>query len=193
MSDYTTQALRLIMRDGQLVRMQDVQDGDGITLYNPDGKFLYNCVVTGLPSLRDGVWGVMTHRFTTTAPLPDNGPVQLGIALAAHQHDSGRFQEAFIGMGQRIVCAALKYPDGTIVTGPRHFDSVMQAHIERLPFRTRYADDAGGDLAKPQQGFIDQSGTFLDRNVAHAVAKVADQIIRRVGGDESTLYSENLY
>jgi hypothetical protein len=44
-----------------------------------------------------------------------------------------------------------------------------------------------------EQGFIDQYGIFLSRAEALLVARTADQIIRRCGGDEDALYSENLY
>lgn len=43
------------------------------------------------------------------------------------------------------------------------------------------------------QGFIDQFGDFLDREEACVVAKAQKQRRRRCGGDEETLYSENLY
>lgn len=43
------------------------------------------------------------------------------------------------------------------------------------------------------EGFIDQFGNFLTREEAHVIAVKQNQIIRRCGGDESRLYSENLY
>tara|TARA_R110000822_G_scaffold68435_7_gene166500 strand:+ start:249 stop:428 length:180 start_codon:yes stop_codon:yes gene_type:complete len=43
------------------------------------------------------------------------------------------------------------------------------------------------------QGFIDQFGQFLTREEAHVIAKKNGQIVKRCGGDEKTLYSENLY
>jgi hypothetical protein len=44
-----------------------------------------------------------------------------------------------------------------------------------------------------QQGFVDKSGTFKTREEAWSIAEAANQIIRRVGGDNGKLFSENLY
>jgi len=44
-----------------------------------------------------------------------------------------------------------------------------------------------------EQGFVDQHGEFMTREEAHKVAIEAGQIIRRCGGDEERLFSENLY
>lgn len=84
----------------------------------------------------------------------------------------------------RIVCAALQFDGGFIVPGPRHFDEIMHPIISKAnPGRT----------TKVVQGFIDQRGNFYDRQQAYKIAMEAGQISRRVGGDEGTLYSENLY
>ena len=93
-------------------------------------------------------------------------------------------------MEQRIVCAAMRNSAGDIVTGARHYDGIMRQHIERL--RESHGHDvwSKNDIA---QGFIDQRGEFLTREEAHKVAAEAGQIIRRCGGDEGKLFSENLY
>lgn len=44
-----------------------------------------------------------------------------------------------------------------------------------------------------EQGFIDQHGNFYSREEAWKIAQANGQIIRRVGGDEGRLFSENLY
>lgn len=44
-----------------------------------------------------------------------------------------------------------------------------------------------------EQGFITDTGRFVTRTEGHLIAKAAGQIIRRCGGDETTLYSENLW
>ena len=44
-----------------------------------------------------------------------------------------------------------------------------------------------------EQGFVDQYGVFLNRKQALGVAEEAEQIIRRCGGDDTELFSENLY
>lgn len=80
---------------------------------------------------------------------------------------------------QRIVCAANRDVDGTLYLGVRHCD--------------RFMHDAKTDQRYCEQGFIDQFGEFLTRQEAWKVAVAANQIIRRVGGDEGRLYSENLY
>ena len=86
-----------------------------------------------------------------------------------------------------IVCAALRYPNSQIVIGPRHFDHVMQQHNLLHLFETH---------GKPEQGFIDQNGDFLDRKNAWIEAEKHNQIRKRVGGDglqRAGLFSENLY
>lgn len=85
----------------------------------------------------------------------------------------------------RVVCAAVRYPDGTMLIGPRHFDSVMQAQ------RRAHGSRLKGELY--EEGFIDQFGTFMTREEAHVVATQKNQFFRRCPGDEQCLYSENLY
>ena len=84
---------------------------------------------------------------------------------------------------RRVVCAAIRDRDGRIVCGARHFDSTMVYAIKDMR-----------EFADPwKQGFIDQRGEFMTREEAHKVATAAGQIIRRCGGDERRLFSENLY
>tara|TARA_R110000765_G_scaffold67960_1_gene131423 strand:+ start:384 stop:605 length:222 start_codon:yes stop_codon:yes gene_type:complete len=67
--------------------------------------------------------------------------------------------------------------------------------------RIKYLETQRDDLIKAArqnhvgevQGFIDQFGQFLTREEAHVIAKKNGQIVKRCGGDEKTLYSENLY
>lgn len=85
----------------------------------------------------------------------------------------------------RIVCAANRFPDGTVVASARHHDRVMNLAIIAL--------DAKG---KSEQGFIDQHGQWYNRQEAWHIAVANGQIVKTVGGNESkggTLYSENLY
>ena len=86
---------------------------------------------------------------------------------------------------RRIVCAANKFPDGTIILGARHWDPLMRATFKKL-----YADRHESGLE--QQGFVDQYQNFMTREEAWVVAMEAGQIIRRVGGDDDCLYSENI-
>jgi hypothetical protein len=59
----------------------------------------------------------------------------------------------------------------------------MISTIELLPIGTY----------EKEQGFIDQFGKFLTREEAWVIASENGQIRRQVGGDQSRLYSENLY
>ena len=88
---------------------------------------------------------------------------------------------------RRVVCAAIRTKGGgSMVCGPRHFDDVMRQQIEQsYLLRAQWVD--------AEQGFVDQFGAFMDRHEAWQVAATAGQIIRRVGGDDEMLYSENLY
>lgn len=101
---------------------------------------------------------------------------------------------------QRIVCAAMKSEKyGTIIASPRHCDSVATAQMRNaVAAHLNYAPvEAVGNVFKDwKHGFIDQFGTFFDRQQAWKLAEKRGQIIRRVGGDitnDGTLYSENLY
>jgi hypothetical protein len=85
----------------------------------------------------------------------------------------------------RVVCAAVRKGD-TIICSPRHFDRLMRAIVEAFA-------DEGWDCTDLEQGFVDQFGAFMTREEALVVAKAAGQIVRRCGGDEHRLYSENLY
>ena len=71
---------------------------------------------------------------------------------------------------RRVVCAANKFPDGTLLLGARHWDYEMRAIHRRL-----YANRHESGLEE-----------------AWIVAMKAGQIIRRCGGDEGCLYSENI-
>lgn len=84
---------------------------------------------------------------------------------------------------RRVVCAANRFRDGTIILGARHWDPLMCAHASAI----------GLEGGNEEQGFIDQWRVFMTREEAWKVAVAANQIMRRVGGDEGCLYSENLY
>ncbi len=85
-----------------------------------------------------------------------------------------------------IVCAANRHRDtGLIICGARHFDPIMRATMHKL----------GGFpyWGNCDQGFINQRGEFLTREEAYVIALGNGQIKRRCGGDNGTLFSENLY
>lgn len=81
-----------------------------------------------------------------------------------------------------VVCAALR-SSGLIICSPRHFDPISRAALKA----------AGHSHIGCEQGFVDQYGVFMSREEARVVAVAANQIVRRCGGDEKRLYSENLY
>lgn len=86
----------------------------------------------------------------------------------------------------RIVCAANKYQlfgRDIVIPSARHFDARMRELIMSL----------GMTGADHEQGFIDQHGTFYTREAALVVATANGQVVRRCGGDERQLFSENLY
>lgn len=98
---------------------------------------------------------------------------------------------------QRVVCAALR-SGGSVIIGARHFDAMMHRLIETdAAAQMRHSgapeETTRKEWARAEQGFIDQWGSFLTRAEAHAIATRQGQIIRRCGGDDDTLYSENLY
>lgn len=87
----------------------------------------------------------------------------------------------------RIVCAAIRFKDGLVLSGPRHFDLHMHAILERVGTK---------HCLREEEGFIDQHGNFFTRHDAWLIANANGQILYRCGGDETnggTLYSENLY
>lgn len=89
-------------------------------------------------------------------------------------------------MSPRIVCAAMLMKDGLIVPGVRHYSPDMRAMLKRI-----YGEGYHRQVVK--QGFLDADGNFLDRKAALDRAIEHDQVIRRCGGDEWDLFSENLY
>lgn len=89
----------------------------------------------------------------------------------------------------RIVCAANKLPDGTVLPGVRHWDSVMHRIADKLPDNARNSDIVEREV----QGFLDRFGVFHTREEAWKIAFDAGQIIRRCGNDNGKLWSENLY
>ena len=93
---------------------------------------------------------------------------------------------------QRVVSAACRqaipgYQGLQIIASPRHFDSTCRAIIDMLPESER------DQWYHAEQGFVDNFGNFLDRRQAYKIAKAANQILYRCGGDEGVLFSENLY
>lgn len=93
-------------------------------------------------------------------------------------------------MKRYVVCAANQDEDRQVFLGVRHHCPLMNSHLR----------DIGVKAARTIQGFVDQYGTFMDREEAWKVATAALQIRRLLGYDyerDSTLtgelYSEHLY
>lgn len=94
----------------------------------------------------------------------------------------------------RIVCAANRTPDGILILGIRHCDTMMHAARKR----SAIPDD---DWRRSEQGFVDKFGSFHTREEAWQIACNAGQIWRFCGGQNVgslfqagvKLYSENLY
>ena len=109
-----------------------------------------------------------------------------GLVISAGNHSGPSFVVSNAPIARRVVCAAIRYGgcEGVTFLGPRHFDSTMIAMIEKWPHPLP---------APKEQGFIDQFGAFMSREAALKVATEAGQIIRRCGGDDTRLFSENLY
>jgi hypothetical protein len=101
------------------------------------------------------------------------------------------------GIQRRVVCAAVRNPKGDLVLGARHFDGLMHKTLNGMPrgqqIEWGWCLDSAGPKPAIEQGFIDQWGAFMTREEALGVALAAGQRIRRCGGDERRLFSENLY
>lgn len=88
---------------------------------------------------------------------------------------------------EKVVCAANRLDDGTILCGARHWDVIMRNQSERMTGCTVATVNA-------EQGFINQWGVFLDRVEALAVVKASGQPFDpKRNGSTDMLFSEGLY
>lgn len=93
---------------------------------------------------------------------------------------------------RRVVCAAIRAADGSLLLGIRHYSRDMHEQIRQRDdggiFKHRHDED---------QGFVDQHGVYMSRKEAYQVALAAGQILRPkacgYGLDGYKLYSEGLY
>jgi hypothetical protein len=93
---------------------------------------------------------------------------------------------------RRVVCAAIRAADGSLLFGIRHYSQDMHEQIAQrndgLKFIHRHDED---------QGFVDQRGVFMSRHEAFQVALAAGQIVNPEANgndpDGPKLYSEGLY
>lgn len=93
---------------------------------------------------------------------------------------------------RRVVCAAIRASDGSLLLGIRHYSRDMHAQIEN-----RYDSGKFINRHDPDQGFVDQWGVYMTREEAYRVAEAAGQIkypeACGQGLDGPKLYSEGLY
>ena len=82
-----------------------------------------------------------------------------------------------------VVCAAIRNPEGLIIAGARHYDTVMRGVISAAGFK----------YGNWEQGFIDQAGIFLTREEAFKLATERNQVKYRDGFTNPVLFSEDLY
>ncbi|MBK5570111.1 hypothetical protein [Ensifer sp. SSB1] len=93
---------------------------------------------------------------------------------------------------RRVVSAAIRAADGSVLLGVRHYSPDMHAQIEQRRDGWKFENRLDYD-----QGFVDQHGVFMSRYEAYAVAEAAGQIrypeACGQGLDGPKLYSEGLY
>lgn len=93
---------------------------------------------------------------------------------------------------RRVLCAANELPDGRLLLGARHWDELMhgQCNLYLKALKLKEQDVVG----KVKQGFVDQWGNFLNREVAWMIADRQGQIKHTGPGFSGPeLFSENLY
>lgn len=117
--------------------------------------------------------------------VPDNLP---GICYKIAEWWDGR------KLQRRIVCAANRFQlkDGgtLVIPGARHYSRDMAEVIDQVRDKL-VKDHVHGD----DQGFIDQWGEYHTREEALIIATHAGQVntVRKKGGPEDELFSEDLY
>lgn len=112
-------------------------------------------------------------------PLPDD------CTMVTHPGEDG------VAVHKRYVAAvANRLEDGTIFLGVRHFCPLMRQNIDNW---IKANGIEGNPRPRMEQGFVDQHGTFMDREEAMTVAVARGQIMRSVVGYGAALFSEHLH
>lgn len=93
----------------------------------------------------------------------------------------------------RIICAALRARDGTLLLGLRHYSRDMTRQMEQRDDGGKFVSRTGED-----QGFADQFGRYYTRREAWVIAQRTNQILHpdNAGRDLNgapLLHSECLY
>ncbi|ABY63141.1 putative Arn.3 [Pseudomonas phage 201phi2-1] len=91
----------------------------------------------------------------------------------------------------RVVAGVANRYGSIIVMGVRHYSNMMQVALDALGGVELLIRWAGEENC--EQGFVDQYGTFLDRQEAWVLAEAAGQIRHRANLPTGTLYSEHLW
>lgn len=93
---------------------------------------------------------------------------------------------------RRVVCAAIRAADGSVLLGIRHYSQDMHDQM-----RKRCDGQLFHHRHDPDQGFVDQHCVYMTREEAYQVAEAAGQIKYPEscgeGLDGYKLYSEGLY
>jgi hypothetical protein len=92
---------------------------------------------------------------------------------------------------RRVVCAAVCFPDGNMLVGPRHFDFVMLQQFKKF-YASCSEENPAPSETDGTMGFLDNDGKFMDRYEALEVAKAANQILHKYD-PQNRLFSEDLY
>ncbi len=100
---------------------------------------------------------------------------------------------------RKIVCAAIRAEDRSVLVGIRHYSADMHATIDLMGEAGKKFSHRSGD----DQGFVDTWGTYHTRAEAYLIASKFNQIINRQALsfrrtddpkiNEELLYSECLY
>lgn len=85
---------------------------------------------------------------------------------------------------RRVVCAAVRYSNGKVLTGARHFGPMMREQHRAMGIS---AEERVLD-----QGFLDQWDVFMTRQEALEVAQAAQQILEKTHPADR-LFSEDIY
>ncbi len=106
-------------------------------------------------------------------------------------------------MSERILCAAIWYKDlptqnmlavnqdkGLLVCAHRHGQCIDIVKSLAGLRTVQFGPDAVGETV---QGFLTDTNRFVDREEGLRIAKIANQVIDRLGASNTRLFSEDLY
>lgn len=87
---------------------------------------------------------------------------------------------------RRVVCAAIRAADGSLLLGIRHYSADMHRQITQRADGYLFIQKHDED-----QGFVDQFGVWMDRFEAFEVAQRAGQIVRPEQCGQGLRFSDN--